>query len=133
MLLVGDAAGFCLNLGVTVRGMEYAIASGLFAAEAIKHAKEKDDFSEKTLGKYTRLLDDSFVMKDMKTFRHAHEVLANPRIYGEYPETAARVLEGLFTVPDGAKKKLWKTAFPEIRKLLVSLGGFKDYLGFRKI
>ncbi len=31
MLLVGDAAGFSLNMGLTVRGMDFAIASGAIA------------------------------------------------------------------------------------------------------
>jgi electron transfer flavoprotein-quinone oxidoreductase len=32
IIVTGDAAGFALNVGVTVRGMEFALASGLCAA-----------------------------------------------------------------------------------------------------
>ena len=32
VMIVGDAAGFCLNLGFTVRGMDLAIASAQAAA-----------------------------------------------------------------------------------------------------
>ncbi len=133
MILVGDAAGFCLNLGITVRGMEYALASGMYAAEAIKYAYEKADFTKASLATYEKLLRNSFVMKDMETFQHAPQVLANPRIFETYPQAAADILEALFTVPEGAKQRLWKTAFPQIRKLLMSWQGFKDYLKFRKI
>jgi electron transfer flavoprotein-quinone oxidoreductase len=133
LLIAGDAAGFCMNIGITVRGMEYALASGTYAAEAIKHAKKIGDFSAKGLGKYRELLDSSFVMKDAETFRNAPEILSNPRIFNEYPESAARIFKGLFTMPEGPKQRLWKTAFPEIRKLLMSWQGFRDYLKFRKM
>ncbi len=34
ILVAGDAAGFALNTGITVRGMEFAIASGVLAAKS---------------------------------------------------------------------------------------------------
>ena len=95
LILVGDAAGFCLNLGITVRGMEYALVSGMHAAETIKYAKEKGDFSKATLRKYDELLRNSFVMKDMETFQYAPQVLANPRIFETYPQAASEILENL--------------------------------------
>ena len=44
-LVAGDTAGLSLNALVTVRGMDFAIASGYFAAEAVKKAKAAGDFS----------------------------------------------------------------------------------------
>jgi len=44
IVVVGDAAGFALNMGVTVRGMEFAIASGIIAAETIIAAKRGERF-----------------------------------------------------------------------------------------
>ncbi len=38
-LVAGDTAGLSLNALVTVRGMDFAIASGYFAAEAVKKAE----------------------------------------------------------------------------------------------
>ena len=35
IIAAGDAAGFALNIGFTVRGMEYALASGYYAAQAV--------------------------------------------------------------------------------------------------
>ena len=43
ILVAGDAAGFSLNIGVTVRGMEYAMASGYYAAQAVIQAKARED------------------------------------------------------------------------------------------
>ncbi len=39
IVVAGDAAGLCLNIGYTVRGMDLAIASGEAAAKAIIKAK----------------------------------------------------------------------------------------------
>ena len=63
IILTGDAAGFALNMGVTVRGMEFAIASGIVAAETIIQAKEADDFSEKSLARYEARLKETFVIE----------------------------------------------------------------------
>lgn len=41
VMIVGDAAGFCLNLGYTVRGMDLAIASAEAAAQTAIAAKER--------------------------------------------------------------------------------------------
>ncbi len=42
VMIVGDAAGFCLNLGFTVRGMDLAIASAQAAATTVIAAKRAD-------------------------------------------------------------------------------------------
>ena len=82
ILVAGDAAGFALNTGITVRGMEFAIASGVLAARAIITATEKKDFSSQSLAEYERLLKESFVLKDMETFKKAPHFLDNPRLMG---------------------------------------------------
>ncbi|NLB17186.1 MAG: FAD-dependent oxidoreductase [Syntrophomonadaceae bacterium] len=93
ILVAGDAAGFSLNMGITVRGMEFAIASGVMAARAIIEARTKNDFSASTLSCYQQLLEDSFVMKDFRTFQHAPQILDNPRFYGHYPKFVGELLE----------------------------------------
>src|SRR3989338_1343352 len=52
LLVVGDAAGLIVNSGITLRGMDMAIASGMAAAEAVKIAMGKNDFSKKSLSHY---------------------------------------------------------------------------------
>ncbi len=69
LLVAGDAAGFLLSTGLTLQGMNFAIASGYAAAEAIKTARQKGDFTIKGLACYKDLLEKSFVLKDLKTFR----------------------------------------------------------------
>jgi len=51
--------------------MEFAIASGVMAARAISSATKKKDFSSQALSEYEKLLKDSFVLKDMETFKKA--------------------------------------------------------------
>jgi len=66
VLIAGDAAALCANLGFTLRGMDLAVESGRLAAETVLAAKEQGDFSAQTLSAYQAVLSDSFVMACMK-------------------------------------------------------------------
>jgi electron transfer flavoprotein-quinone oxidoreductase len=118
ILVAGDAAGFTLNTGITVRGMEFAIASGVMAAKAVKRAKEKNDFSSASLAYYEQLLKDSFVIKDMTTFQKAPEVLDNPRLFKAYPEFACNLFEKLMFIGEQPKKKLSTVILSEVKNNL---------------
>lgn len=41
ILVAGDAAGLSMNIGITVRGMEYAMASGFYAAQDCNTSQRK--------------------------------------------------------------------------------------------
>jgi len=56
ILVVGDAAGLLCSTGLTLEGMNFAIASGSAAAEALKVAKQRGDFSKGGLASYKTLL-----------------------------------------------------------------------------
>lgn len=114
ILIAGDAAGFSMNIGVTVRGMEYALASGYYAARAVSEAKQKNDFTRNGLGVYANLLNDSFVMKDFINFKESLEVLDYPQLFTHYPELAGSIIRDLYQVPDGPKNRIYST----IRKYL---------------
>ncbi len=132
ILLAGDAAGFALNMGVTVRGMDFALASGALAARAIKDAKSKNDFTVSSLGGYERLLRDSFVLKDLQTFRGMLDVLDNPRMFGKYPEAIASIFEKMFWIDDRPKGKLSTTVMREALKGFGNLDAVRDALGMLK-
>jgi len=106
LLVVGDAAGFLLSTGLTLQGMNFAIASGFAAAQALKMAKQKGDFSKKGLVGYKRLLEESFVLKDLKTFRRAPGFQANPRIYELYPSLVCGISKSMSQVTGQPKKKI---------------------------
>jgi len=124
LLLAGDAAGLCLNMGFTVKGMDYAIASGVLAAQAIWKAKKRNDFSSSSLSQYDRLIGDSFIGKDMKSFRNMPRFLGNERMYEFYPHFVCDAFESIFSVKK-EKEKLSTSLWREVRKL-VSLKTARD-------
>jgi electron transfer flavoprotein-quinone oxidoreductase len=108
LLVAGDAAAFVIGTGLILEGANFAVASGVAAAEAVARAKKKGDFSAKSLACYQELLEQSFVLKDLKTFRQAHRFLENPRIYGTYPKLVCDFAEKLFTSNGQPKKRAWQ-------------------------
>jgi electron transfer flavoprotein-quinone oxidoreductase len=134
ILVAGDAAGLALNTGITVRGMEFAIASGVMAARAIITATGKKDFSSQSLAEYEKLLKESFVLKDMETFKKAPHFLDNPRLMGRYPQFVCDALENLMFIGEQPKKRLVGTAITEVRKKLKFTQMLKDgYNAFRSM
>jgi electron transfer flavoprotein-quinone oxidoreductase len=117
ILVAGDAAGLALNIGFTVRGMEYALASGYFAAQALLKAKEAKNFNTETLSIYRKLLEESFVFQDSKNFQETPAVLGNPRFFTHYPEMIGNLMRDIYAIPTGPKERL----YPTLRKHL-SLG-----------
>lgn len=98
LLIAGDAAGFVLNSGLTFRGMDFAIESGRLAGEAVAEAKKAGNFSAAGLQSYQAALDDSFVMKDLRRFKHASKVTGNPRMFTTYPEMVMEILHNLYDI-----------------------------------
>jgi electron transfer flavoprotein-quinone oxidoreductase len=133
MVVAGDAAGFALNMGVTVRGMEFAVASGVIAARVIDEALKKNDFSAQFLSLYEKRLRESFVIKDMETFRHTADVLSNPRLFTVYPVCISSLLDAVFTVGEGPRKGLYRSAMDAAKKHAGPWSAFKDFLSLRKI
>jgi electron transfer flavoprotein-quinone oxidoreductase len=133
ILVVGDAAGFGLNMLMTVRGMEYALASGALAAQAIKRAREQNDFSAANLSYYEQLIKDSFIYKELQTFSHVLNVLENPRLFNVYPQVFCGLFEKLMWIDKEPKQKLSTTALQEFRGSLLSVDTIKDAFSFLKI
>ncbi len=106
LLAVGDAGGLLVNSGVTIRGMDFAVASGIAAAETLKGAFEKNDFSKKSLSDYEYRLKKDFVLRDKDTFRRVPEFLLNPRLYSLYPDLICRIFHRLALV-DGEKDRIF--------------------------
>ncbi len=133
MLVAGDAAGFALNLGLTVRGMEFAIASGVMAADTAVEALDANDLSENSLSRYGKRLRESFVLPDMETFRHSREVLDRQRFFTVYPRFICELFDELFTVGDKPKEGLYRTARRVAKKYVLNMETLKDLLAARKL
>jgi len=115
ILVTGDAAGLLLSTGFTLEGMNFAIASGFAAAETVKMAKQREDFSRRVLASYEDSLKQSFVLQDLKTFRQTPALLANPRVYELYPSLICNISRGLFQVDGQPRKKILKLARREMK------------------
>jgi electron transfer flavoprotein-quinone oxidoreductase len=119
-LVTGDAAALLLGTGLILEGANFAIASGMAAAQAALEAKEKNDFSAGSLSRYEQLLKESFVLQDLNTFRGAPAFLKNRRIYELYPELAFEIFEAIFQ-SDGMPRKGTLQVVKEIIKRRTSM------------
>ena len=117
VLVAGDAAGFVLNTGYTLRGMDLAIESGVLAAKAVIAAKEKGDMSAAGLSGYETLLQDSFVIKDLKTYESAPAFMETPGLYGDYPALVENIFSEMFTVDGSPAQSMRKKIKPHIKKV----------------
>ena len=116
-LLAGETAGFCMNLGYQVRGMDFAVASGRMAAEVACEAIDKGDTSAAGLASYKTKLEDSFVIKDLQTFQAWPATMEHwDRMFTEYPTMVREVMNGLFAVDGKPQQHLAKRMMPIIKK-----------------
>jgi electron transfer flavoprotein-quinone oxidoreductase len=103
VVVVGDAAGL-LN-PVNREGANLSMLSGKLSAETIIEAKEKGDFSARSLAAYKKRLDQSIILDDMKKVSKmtpfAHD---RPHLFTDYPKLAASAALEYLTV-DGISKK----------------------------
>ncbi|MBL7119789.1 MAG: FAD-dependent oxidoreductase [Dehalococcoidia bacterium] len=115
LLVAGDAAALVLATGRALEGINFALASGMAAAETVKRAKEKGDYGKETLSKYEDLLADSFALRDLKNFRRAPHFLENQRIYSTYPDLVCSLAEKVFQVDGNPKERVWQLAREEMK------------------
>lgn len=98
LVIIGDAGGFTLNTGLTIRGMDLAAGSALAAATCISAALAKGDYSQEALDAYQQALDATFVGHDMKLYAKAPRFLETERLYGDYGTLLADVFYRAFTM-----------------------------------
>ena len=80
VLLVGDCAGF-LN-SQRLKGIHSAIKTGMLAAETIFASLLAGDFSAKQLQQYEQLVNDSWVIPELKKVRNFHAGFRHGRWLG---------------------------------------------------
>ncbi|MEN9645322.1 MAG: hypothetical protein RL238_1991 [Actinomycetota bacterium] len=111
MLVAGDAAALCLAAGIWLEGVNFAMASGMYAAEAAVEAVRKSDTSAAGLAGYQRRLEGTFVLKDHRKLRRAPELVLSDRVQHLYPPMVANVVERMFHVDNPNPK-------PGLRRIL---------------
>ena len=105
VLIAGEAANLLLNSGKAIHGMDYAMESGILAAETVAEAKEAGDFSVKTLNEYRLKLDASYVMKDMRRFQGAINFLHSKEMFTTVPDVVNDFGRRFFTVTNAPTDK----------------------------
>jgi electron-transferring-flavoprotein dehydrogenase len=80
VLLVGDCAGF-LN-SQRLKGIHTAIKSGMLAAETIFEALLAEDYSAKQLQRYEQLVNESWIIKELRRVRNFHAGFRHGRWLG---------------------------------------------------
>jgi electron transfer flavoprotein-quinone oxidoreductase len=114
-LIAGDSA--MLFNALHREGSNLAMASGKMAAETIIDALKANDVSLQSLSAYTRKLNDSFVMKDMRKYRGFPDFLYDThQLFNELPQVAQFMAREMLTVNGVSKKEKQKTIMAEIKK-----------------
>lgn len=122
LIIVGDAAGFTLNTGLTIRGMDLAAGSGIAAATTIVAALEAGDVSQQAMDVYRDELDRGFVGADLKTYAKAPSFLESPRLYADYGQMLADILRGVYDHDLTPQKHLVGAAFGAVKASGVGIG-----------
>ncbi len=121
LVVIGDAAGFTLNTGFTVRGMDLAAGSAQAAAKAIHAALEAGDYSQESLQRYVTEYESTFVGKDMDTYAKAPDFLENEEMYGAVGELVSDILYGIYNLDTSPRKHLLPTVLGALKKSRVKL------------
>ncbi len=132
VMVVGDAAMLVNN--VHWEGTNLAMQSGKLAAQSAIIALDKNDFSENTLSLYQKKIDESFMMKDLKTYKNVMDFIKNNKkiVTDFYPAKASEFLNQFITIDGIPKRKKYFSFISNLlkeRKLYI----FKDIWAFTNI
>src|SRR3954469_25214272 len=94
LMIVGDAAGYVEV--ASLKGIHYAMQSGMFAARAAFDALKRKDTSAASLKEYDAMVDASFIAKDLRRRRNMRLAFQESGFY------AAGIKAGLMTITGGA-------------------------------
>ncbi len=102
LLLAGDAVGF-VNVPA-LKGIHYAMWSGILAAESIYRSLVKKDYSEVQLSGYDEALKTSFIYKDLKSVKNMRQSFKSGFASGAIKSALMSVTGGKFP-PQAAHKE----------------------------
>lgn len=118
VLVAGESAMMCINLGYMVRGIDFAIAAGQVAGQQAAAALEEGDVSEASLARYAAALEGTFVLKDLRRFQRAPAFMEGfTRMFNEYPALARDAMNSLFIVNGAPVEPLKRTMKPLLKNV----------------
>ena len=95
VMIVGDSAGFVEV--ASLKGIHYAMQSGMFAARAIFDALKKDDVCANTMARYDALVNASYIVSDLKERRNMRLAFQQGGLYvGGIKATLMTLTKGAF-------------------------------------
>ncbi|MBI4546190.1 MAG: 4Fe-4S dicluster domain-containing protein [Gemmatimonadetes bacterium] len=115
VVLVGDAAGF-VDVA-SLKGIHYAVHSGILAARAIFQALKRRDTSAASLADYDRALGQSFILRDLYQRRNMRLAFRDGLVRGGVKAALMTLTRGAFPgrriemVTDAAVSR-WPTTAP---------------------
>jgi electron transfer flavoprotein-quinone oxidoreductase len=116
VLIAGEAGHLLLNAGKAIQGMDYAMRSGILAAETVVEIAGSGDYSAEALAGYQRRLDGSYVMKDMRDFQGAVHLLHDPLMFEVLPSVVCDFGRSFFTVDSEPTRKTSEMLKESVRK-----------------
>ncbi len=122
--IVGDAAGY-VDVA-SLKGIHYAMQSGILAARAIHAALRANDVSEAGLASYTAAVDRSFIARDLRRNRNMRLAFKSGFVVGGAKASLATITGGrvppgrIATETDAAEDKVVGAAVDATGPLAVS-------------
>ncbi|MDA2967045.1 MAG: FAD-dependent oxidoreductase [Actinomycetota bacterium] len=111
LLVAGDAAALCLAAGIWLEGVNFAMASGMYAGQSAAQAVTAGNTSTSGLQSYTKKLNETFVLKDHKKLRKIPHLVLSDRVQHKYPGFVTGIVERMFRVENPHPK-------PGVRRIL---------------
>ena len=132
VMLAGESAMMCVNLGYQVRGMDYAFAAGMHAGREAAKAIDAGDTSKAGLQGYVQALENSFVLKDLKQFKKVPAFMEGfTRMFDGYPQMVRDMMNKMFVVDGTPVQPMKKQMMPIIKDMGV-MNLAKDVMGAMK-
>lgn len=130
LVIIGDAAGFGINTGLIIRGMDLAIVSGVAAARAVIKATEASAVGPL----YMQELENLMVMPSKRFFAGWHHIFEINRLFAAYPQMVNEMMNFMFTVNGSVPEKIPRALY-SIMKKYVSMGQLAadGWKGFKSI
>jgi electron transfer flavoprotein-quinone oxidoreductase len=134
IMVAGDAAALCIITGLNLEGINLAAQSGVLAGKAAIEAHQRRDFSKASLATYQRLLEDSYVLKDLKMYRRTPQMLHNDRIYSQYPELVCGMMDEIYRIDGQPKDTMTRLLLRKVKETVGVKNLLADvYSGWRAL
>jgi electron transfer flavoprotein-quinone oxidoreductase len=116
-------------------GTNLALMSGKYAAETAINALEKDDFSANSLSLYQKKLEESFVMKDLKSYKDIMKFAEKNSniLMGYYPKKVNEFFNQFISVDSIPKKEKYRSFIGDALKERSIPKMISDFIKFAKI